>query len=85
MLPLRAMSQEVSDTVVVRSPIHFETETVVSKTGKPVVNVYAVVNGVYYDSNKTSVKKYNTIRRLGGIPTVVLITTGKTKKRVVVL
>ena len=86
LLPLKTMSQEISDTVVVNTNVRFDVETVVSKTGKTTEHVYAVVDNVYYDSNKTSMQRYNAIRRFNGIPTVVLITTGKTRKqRIIVL
>lgn len=68
-----------TDTTVVKKPVYFETEQIVSKSGKSYTKYYAVIDGKYYDSNKTSMERYYLIKRFYGEPCVILITTGKTK------
>ena len=75
-----------TDTTIVKQPIKFEIEQVVSKTGKNYTKYYAIMNGKYYDSNKTSMDRYYLIKRFCGEPCVILITSGKTKhEKIIVL
>lgn len=69
-----------NDTTIVHGSLYFEHEHLVMKTGKEVDNYYAILNGKYYDSDKTSAKRYNLIIRHHGTPCIALITT-KTKKQ----
>lgn len=83
--PLTMKSQEASDTTLIVPTLKFETEIITTKTGKQFEKVYAIYDGKYYDSNKTSKERYNLILRFHGIPTLVLITTGKTRKQKIIV
>lgn len=74
-----------SDTTIVKQPIRFETEQIVSKTGKEYTKYYVLLNGTYYESNKSSMERYYTILRFKGQPCVAVITTGKTKKQKIIV
>ena len=74
-----------SDTTVIRKPIQFETEQVISKTGNSYCRYYAIYNEKYYETNKTSMDRYYQIIRFGGCPCTVLITSGKTKKQKIIV
>ena len=75
-----------SDTLIVSKPITFDSEVIVSKSGKTYEKYYAIYENEYYDSTKVSCERYYTISRFGGKPCVALIVSGKTKKkRIIVL
>lgn len=78
-----AQTKALNDTMVVKTTdIKWETEVLVSqKTGKSREEYTATIDGVTYPTNKTSMKRYETIKRFGGQPCVALIN----KRRVVVL
>ena len=74
------------DTVAIKAPIRFDTETIVTKSGKSTEKFYAIYNGKTYDSTKTSMKRYYEIKRFNGQPCVVMITNKKSKaKKIIVL
>jgi len=75
-----------SDTTRINAPLRFDYETIITKSGKASTKYYAIYNGEIYDSNKTSMKRYYTIRKFGGQPCAVLITNKKSKaKKIIVL
>lgn len=75
-----------SDTTRINAPIRFDTETIVTKSGKSTEKFYAIYNGETYDSTKTSMKRYYQIKRFNGQPCVVMITNKKSKaKKIIVL
>ena len=75
-----------NDTTRINAPIRFDTETIITKSGKSTEKFYAIYNGETYDSTKTSMKRYYTIKRFNGQPCVVLITNKKSKaKKIIVL
>lgn len=76
-----------NDTTLVNSAkvVRFEKETYPSKTGEVKESYTATLDGETYPSNKTSAKRYALIRRHGGTPAVVIITTPSGKKRIAVL
>ena len=75
-----------NDTTRINAPIRFDTETIVTKSGKSTEKFYAIYNGETYDSTKTSMKRYYTIKRFNGQPCVVMITNKKSKaKKIIVL
>lgn len=75
-----------TDTTLIYKPVKFEYEVVTSKTGKETVKYYAIVDGKYYDSNKTAMKRYNDIIRFGGIPNVAIVSNKKkTNNKIIVL
>ena len=74
------------DTVAIKAPIRFDTETIITKSGKSTEKFYAIYNGETYDSTKTSMKRYYEIKRFNGQPCVVMITNKKSKaKKIIVL
>lgn len=83
---IATVSYAQCDTVAIKAPIRFDTETIVTKSGKSTEKFYAIYNGETYDSNKTSMNRYYTIRKFGGQPCAVLITNKKSKtKKIIVL
>lgn len=83
---IATVSYAQCDTVAIKAPIRFDTETIVTKSGKSTEKFYAIYNGETYDSTKTSMKRYYTIRKFGGQPCAVLITNKKSKaKKIIVL
>ena len=89
-LTIAAAAQNKSaqnDTTLVSSAkiVRFEKETYPSKGGEVKESYTAVLDGETYDTNKTSARRYTLIKRHGGIPAVVIITTPKGKKRIAVL
>lgn len=75
-----------NDTTLVNKPVKFETETIVTKSGKETIKYYAVIDGKYYDSNKTAAKRYYQTIKFGGKPNVAIISNKKkTNKKVIVL
>lgn len=75
-----------NDTTRINAPIRFDTETIITKSGKSTEKFYAIYNGETYDSTKTSMKRYYEIKRFNGQPCVVMITNKKSKaKKIIVL
>lgn len=75
-----------NDTIRINTPIRFDTETIITKSGKSTEKFYAIYNGETYDSTKTSMKRYYEIKRFNGQPCVVMITNKKSKaKKIIVL
>lgn len=75
-----------TDTVLVNKPVKFESETITTRSGKSSVKYYAIVDGKYYDSNKTAMKRYNTTIKFGGKPNVAFVENKKkTNCKVIVL
>ena len=83
---IATVSYAQCDTVAIKAPIRFDTETIVTKSGKSTEKFYAIYNGETYDSTKTSMKRYYQIKRFNGQPCVVMITNKKSKaKKIIVL
>ena len=75
-----------NDTTRINAPIRFDTETIITKSGKSTEKFYAIYNGETYDSTKTSMKRYYEIKRFNGQPCIVMITNKKSKaKKIIVL
>ena len=75
-----------NDTTRINAPIRFDTETIITKSGKSTEKFYAIYNGETYDSTKTSMKRYYEIKRFNGQPCVVMIINKKSKaKKIIVL
>ena len=74
-----------SDTTRIEPNLRFEVEKLVSKTGKSTEKVYVHYNGEYYESNKTSMKRYYLIRKYNGQPCAVMITNKKSKSKKIVI
>ena len=83
---IATVSYAQCDTVAIKAPIRFDTETIITKSGKFTEKFYAIYNGETYDSTKTSMKRYYAIKRFNGQPCVVMITNKKSKaKKIIVL
>ena len=83
---IATVSYAQCDTVAIKAPIRFDTETIITKSGKSTEKFYAIYNGETYDSTKTSMKRYYEIKRFNGQPCVVIITNKKSKaKKIIVL
>ena len=83
---IATVSYAQCDTVAIKAPISFDSETIVTKSGKSTEKFYAIYNGEIYDSTKTSMKRYCEIKRFNGQPCVVMITNKKSKaKKIIVL
>ena len=83
---IATVSYAQCDTVAIKAPICFDTETIITKSGKSTEKFYAIYNGETYDSTKTSMKRYYAIKRFNGQPCVVIITNKKSKaKKIIVL
>lgn len=74
-----------SDTTRIEPNLRFEVEKLVSKTGKSTEKVYVHYNGEYYESNKTSMKRYYLIRKYNGQPCAVMVTNKKTKSKKIII
>jgi len=80
-----------NDTVLVRSNnIKFDVETFESESGKFHTDYLALIDGVWYHTNKTSYEKYFKIKKFGGNPNVFFVkpkSEGKVKSnpKVIVL
>jgi len=75
-----------NDTTLVNKPVKFETETIITKSGKETIKYYAIIDGKYYDSNKTAAKRYYQTIKFGGKPNVAIISNKKkTNKKVIIL
>ncbi len=73
-LALTAISSYAQkDTTLIVDPINWESETTTTNNGKVNTNYYALYKGNWYDTNKTSVDRYNLIKKFNGTPTVVAI------------
>ena len=70
---IAACAYAQKDTILVIDPISWESQTIPLKNGKSKKCYYAFYKGHWYNSNKTSVERYNLIKRFGGVPTVVAI------------
>lgn len=75
-----------NDTTIVNKPVKFETELIRTKSGKETVKYYAVIDGKYYDSSKTAMKRYYDAIKFGGKPNVAIISNKKkTNNKVIIL
>ena len=75
-----------NDTTLVHKPVKWETETVITKSGKSSIKYYAIIDGKYYDSTKTAMKRYNDTIRFGGTPNVAIVENKKkTNSKIIVL
>ena len=75
-----------NDTIIINKPVKFETEIVTTKTGKTSEKIYAIIDDKYYDSNKSSMKRYYTTIKFGGVPNVAFISNKKkTNVKVIVI
>lgn len=75
-----------NDTTLICKPVTWETETVITKSGKETVKYYAIIDGKYYDSTKTAMKRYNDIIRFNGTPNVAIVENKKkTNSKIIVL
>ena len=75
-----------NDTTLVNKPVKFETELVKTKSGKETIKYYAIIDGKYYDTTKTTIKRYNDAIRFGGTPNVAFVENKKkTNRKVIVL
>ena len=70
-----AQAQKVqNDTILVRSSnIKFDVETFESESGKFHTDYLALIDGVWYHTNKTSYEKFLKIKRFGGTPNVFFV------------
>ena len=81
-----AIAYAQNDTTLIHKPIEFEYETVTAKSGKSTVKYYAIVDGKYYDTTKTCVKRYYNTIRFGGKPNVAIVSNKKkTNRKIIVL
>lgn len=75
-----------NDTTLIRKPVRFEYETVTTKTGKSSIKYYAIVDGKYYDTTKTAIKRYHDAIKFGGTPNVAIVENKKkTNSKIIVL
>lgn len=75
-----------NDTILVNKPVKFETETIRTKSDKETVKYYAIIDGKYYDSSKTAVKRYYQTIKFGGKPNVAIVSNKKkTNRKVIIL
>lgn len=75
-----------NDTTLVNKPVKWETETVITKSGKESTKYYAIIDGKYYDSSKTAMKRYNDAVKFGGTPNVAIVENKKkTNSKIIVL
>ena len=85
-LIVSATTYAQNDTTLIHKPVEFEYETVTTKSGKSTVKYYAVIDGKYYDTTKTCVKRYYNTIRFGGKPNVAIVSNKKkTNKKVIIL
>lgn len=87
LLALTGFAYGQNDTTKVATPnIKFDKVEYVSKKTAEVKTEYIVVlDGKEYKTNKTSYERYRLIRRMGGVPCVVKITTKSGAERIAVL
>lgn len=75
-----------NDTTLINKKVTFDKEVVVTKSGKENVKYYAIIDGKYYDTTKTTIKRYKTIVKFGGIPNVAIVENKKkTNSKIIVL
>lgn len=75
-----------NDTTIIHKTVKFESEIITTKSGKSSIKYYAVIDGKYYDSSKTAMKRYNDIIRFGGIPNVAIVENKKkTNSKIIIL
>lgn len=75
-----------NDTTLIQKPVKFEYETINTKSGKTTTKYYAIVNGKYYDTTKTCVKRYYLTIKHGGKPNVAIVSNKKkTNRKIIVL
>lgn len=75
-----------NDTTLVNKPVKWETETITTRSSKSSVKYYAIIDGKYYDSTKTAMKRYNDTIKFGGRPNVAIIENKKkTNSKIIVL
>lgn len=75
-----------NDTTLVNKPVKFEYEKITTKSGKKTIKYYAIIDGKYYDSNKTAAKRYYQTIKFGGKPNIAVVENKKkTNKKVIVL
>lgn len=85
-LIVSATAYAQNDTILINKPVKFEYEKITTKSGKETIKYYAVIDGKYYDSNKTSVKRYHDAIKFGGKPNVAIISNKKkTNRKVIIL
>lgn len=85
-LIISATAYAENDTTLVNKPVKFEYEKITTKSGKENIKYYAIIDGKYYDSNKTAAKRYYQTIKFGGKPNVAIISNKKkTNKKVIVL
>lgn len=86
MIAMGSICYAQNDTTLIHKPVRFETEHVTTKSGKTSVKYYAVIDGKYYDSNKTAMKRYKDAKRFGGTPNVAIVENKKkTNSKIIVL
>ena len=85
-LIVSATAYAQNDTTLINKPVKFEYEKITTKSGKESIKYYAIIDGKYYDSNKTAAKRYYQTIKFGGKPNVAIISNKKkTNKKVIVL
>lgn len=85
-LIVSATAYAQNDTTLVNKPVEFETEIIKTKSGKETVKYYAIIDGKYYDSSKTAIKRYYQTIKFGGKPNVAIIENKKkTNRKVIIL
>lgn len=71
------------DTVMIKySSIRFDKETYESKTGKFKTDYLVLIDGTWYETNKTSYERYLKIKKFGGIPCVCFVKPKESKVKV---
>lgn len=85
-LIVSATAYAQNDTILINKPVKFERELIKTKSGKETIRYYAIIDGVYYDSSKTAMKRYYETIRFGGKPNVAVIQNKKrTNRKVIIL
>ena len=75
-----------NDTTLIHKHVEFEYESITTKSGKSTVKYYAVIDGKYYDTTKTCVKRYYLTIKHGGKPNVAIVSNKKkTNRKIIVL
>lgn len=75
-----------NDTTLINRPVKFETEIIRTKSGKETIKYYAIIDGKYYDSNKTAAKRYHQTIKFGGKPNIAVVENKKkTNRKVIIL
>ena len=85
-LIVSAAAYAENDTTLVNKPVEFEYEKIITKSGKESIKYYAIIDGKYYDTTKTHVKRYYNIIRFNGKPNVAIVSNKKkTNRKVIIL